>query len=515
MVCAELGIRAPSLMDTLGQAIDRRPALGADALCEDALAIFVRDGGCRVLAVQGAGGPVGVVSREVFMARMEAHGAAHRPITEAMEVDFLVGEAGEAPASFITRAMAERPNALAHGFVVVDGGGYLGVGDLLSLASALRAPGREASLIERICAEVREPIAHALAAAEGLRRMRLPQGTSAHLDTITDASHSTLALLDVAAELQKAEAGRLPIAPEPRRLQDLMDQLEARWRTQAENAGVTLLVSYAGQPDCAANVDHGRILQIFDALIDHAMAHAGRGVIEASLQATPGETGVALTGRVRDNSATYTASYLDQMFRGGVDAAQVGGMGIQLGLLLAERAVAAMAGRMEVRANTGPGATLSFDFMAEAADAAGEATDASQPQGGRPAHILVVDDNATNRMVVEALCEMFNCSTESVVDGVEAVDAAKAGRFDLILMDIKMPRMDGVTAAREIRKLAAPAGRVPIIALTANADPDEVAEYLAAGMRSVVEKPIKPERLMEALESAFAEDPPHGTAAAA
>ena len=502
-------------MDTLGQVIDRRPALGADAPCEDALAIFVRDAGCRVLAVVRDGTPIGVVAREVFMARMEAPGAAHRPITEAMEADVLVCEIGEAPAALLARAMAERLSALQHGFVATEGGVYAGVGDLLSLAAELQAPSGDASLIERICAEVREPIAHALAAAEGLRRLRLPEGASAHLDTITDAGHSTLALLDVAAELQKAEAGRLSIAPEPRRLQELMDQLEARWRAQAENAGVTLLVSYAGQPDCAALVDAGRILQIFDALIAHAMAHAARGVIEASLQAAPAATGVTLTGRVRDNSAIYTASYLGRMFRGGGDAAQVGGIGIQLGLQLAERAVAAMTGRMEVKANTGPGATLSFEFDAEAADSAGEAAGASQPQGGRPAHILVVDDNATNRMVVEALCEMFNCSTESVVDGVEALDAAKAGRFDLILMDIKMPRMDGVTAAREIRKLAAPAGRVPIIALTANADPDEVAEYLAAGMRSVVEKPIKPERLMEALESAFADDPPHGTAAAA
>jgi CheY-like chemotaxis protein len=118
-------------------------------------------------------------------------------------------------------------------------------------------------------------------------------------------------------------------------------------------------------------------------------------------------------------------------------------------------------------------------------------------------------------MVVEALCEMFDCSTESVVDGMEAVEAARAGRFDVILMDIKMPRMDGVTATREIRKLAAPAGRVPIIALTANADADEVQQYLAAGMRSVVEKPIKPERLLEALDSALAERPASHTAAAA
>jgi CheY-like chemotaxis protein len=93
------------------------------------------------------------------------------------------------------------------------------------------------------------------------------------------------------------------------------------------------------------------------------------------------------------------------------------------------------------------------------------------------------------------------------------VEAARGGRFDVILMDIKMPRMDGVTATREIRQLAGLAGRVPIIALTANADADEVQQYLAAGMRGVVEKPIKPERLLEALDGALAERGAHAAAA--
>jgi CheY-like chemotaxis protein len=182
-------------------------------------------------------------------------------------------------------------------------------------------------------------------------------------------------------------------------------------------------------------------------------------------------------------------------------------MGIKLELMLAERALAAMSGALVAKANPGPGATVSFDLPAEAGDAAAQGPQAEAAEPARSAHILVVDDNATNRMVVEALCEMFDCSTESVVDGVEAVEAARAGRFDVILMDIKMPRMDGVTAAREIRKLSGHAGRVPIIALTANADADEVTQYLAAGMRSVVEKPIKPERLLEALDNALAERP--------
>ena len=131
---------------------------------------------------------------------------------------------------------------------------------------------------------------------------------------------------------------------------------------------------------------------------------------------------------------------------------------------------------------------------------------AEEPQEAeRSAHVLVVDDNATNRMVAQALCEMFDCTCESANDGAEAVEAARGGRFDLILMDIKMPVMDGVAATRAIRGLGGPASLVPIIALTANAEPEDAEGYLAAGMNGVVEKPMKPEHLLAALQAALGE----------
>jgi CheY-like chemotaxis protein len=502
-------------MDIIGDTIDRRTGLPADSLCEAALGIFVHDLDCRALAVVDGDRPVGIVHREPFMARMERSGAALRPILEVTEPDTLIVEAGERVRLFVERMALERPSALLGGFIVCRGGVFAGVSDLARLLPSLARPRQDVGLIERICTEVREPVAHALAAADGLKRLRLPEGASQHLETITEAAHATLSLLDVAAELQRADAGRLEIAAAPRRLQELMDDIAARWRLQAETAGVTLLVSYDGAPDCAAIIDAARLMQVFDALIGHAMAHSSRGVIEASLQVRPHEHGFALIGRVRDNGATYAPRYLAGMFQSVGEVAQVAGMGVQLELMLAERAIAAMDGSLQAKANPGPGATVAFEIAAPAADSAGMQDAAIEELAPtRSAHILVVDDNATNRMVVEALCEMFDCSTESVVDGIEAVEAARAGRYDVILMDIKMPRMDGVTAAREIRKLGAPAGKVPIIALTANADTDEVALYLAAGMRCVVEKPIKPERLLEALDGALAERVMPGAAAA-
>jgi CheY-like chemotaxis protein len=502
-------------MDIIGDTIDRRTGLPADSLCEAALAVFIHDLDCRAVAVVDGDRPVGIVHREAFLARMERSGAPLRPILEVTEPDTLIVEAGERVRLFVERVTLERPAALLGGFIVCRGGVFAGVSDLARLLPALAGPRQDVGLIERICTEVREPVARALAAADGLKRLRLPEGASQHLETITEAAHATLSLLDVAAELQRADAGRLEIAAAPRRLQELMDDIAARWRIQAETAGVTLLVSYDGAPDCAAIIDAARLMQVFDALIGHAMAHSSRGVIEASLQVRPLEGGFSLTGRVRDNGATYAPRYLAGMFQGVREVAQAAGMGVQLELMLAERAIAAMDGSLQAKANQGPGATVAFEIAAPAADAAGMQDAAIEELAPtRSAHILVVDDNATNRMVVEALCEMFDCSTESVVDGVEAVEAARAGRYDVILMDIKMPRMDGVTAAREIRKLGAPAGKVPIIALTANADTDEVALYLAAGMRCVVEKPIKPERLLEALDGALAERAMPGAAAA-
>jgi CheY-like chemotaxis protein len=102
-------------------------------------------------------------------------------------------------------------------------------------------------------------------------------------------------------------------------------------------------------------------------------------------------------------------------------------------------------------------------------------------------------------MVAEALCEMFDCTCETAEDGIEAVEAARGGRFDLILMDIKMPVMDGLEATQHIRAADGPAAGLPIVALTANADTRDAAAYIAAGMDAVVEKPIKPAALFAAM----------------
>jgi CheY-like chemotaxis protein len=136
------------------------------------------------------------------------------------------------------------------------------------------------------------------------------------------------------------------------------------------------------------------------------------------------------------------------------------------------------------------------------------------PKSAAPAHpafhprlrVLIVDDLAENRMMLGVCCDQFGLAHEGVENGREAVEAAQSGRFDVILMDIFMPRMDGMTASRTIRALPGPVSTIPIIAVTQAAAPGEVLRYLDSGMNDVVPKPIDPSRLAAAISAALAKD---------
>jgi CheY-like chemotaxis protein len=140
--------------------------------------------------------------------------------------------------------------------------------------------------------------------------------------------------------------------------------------------------------------------------------------------------------------------------------------------------------------------------------------DEAPPRSGAPGslqlsdpaapHLLIVDDNETNRMVCATLCKMFDYTFECAVDGVEAVEAAQRSRFDLILMDINMPRMDGIEAARAILALPRAPRPIPILAVTTDTGVQESRRYLAAGMVDVVSKPLNPAQLIQSIAAALA-----------
>lgn len=129
-----------------------------------------------------------------------------------------------------------------------------------------------------------------------------------------------------------------------------------------------------------------------------------------------------------------------------------------------------------------------------------EKTGLETSQGDRPLRVLLAEDHKINQKVMAALFSNSNFVLNVVENGVEAISALREGPYDIVLMDIQMPIMDGVTAAKEIRKLPGLTGKIPIIAVTADAVPKRQQEYISAGMQATVAKPVMPKELFAAIE---------------
>lgn len=502
----------------------------------DVFARFEREPDTLVIPVVDHGRPVGLVERNAFLLKIAgAFGHAqyaNRPILHVMDPEPAVVEAGVSIDAFCDVLLTGGPAALMRGFIVTREGRYHGVGTAGSLLQAVNELQRQQNLelaeqarvmadtraqavasarsksqfLTIMARELRTPMNGVLAVAELLRRQPLNTQSHAHINTIVESSETLLRVLQDALDLSRAEAGELELNPTATPLRALMDDVQTTWAPRASRDNVTLMVSYEGDTELAAVMDGARVAQLFNNLIGNALTFARNGVVEAGLKAVAEGDRIRLEARVRDDGTGIKTDRVDAIFEPFVQGSEQDGAG--LGLAICRQIVDRMGGKIWAENNPGRGATFAFDLDVERTEVEAAPRANVEHLGGESdraetPHILIVDDNATNRVVAQALCEMFGCTSETAEDGVEALEAVQERRFDLILMDIKMPRMDGVQATRAIRALTGPARDIPIVALTANADPDDAKKYLTIGMAAVVEKPIKPERLRMAMNLAL------------
>ncbi|WP_309628478.1 response regulator [Brevundimonas sp.] len=506
---------------------------------------FQREPDTLVIPVVENDRPVGLIERNAFLLKIAGpfgHALyANRPVSYVMDPEPAVVDAGVRIDAFCDILIKGGAGSLMRGFIVTRGGRYRGIGTAVSLLQAVNAQQRSQNteLAEQALAltdsraealasaraksqflaimshELRTPMNGVLAVAELLRRQPLNDAAHAHVQTIVDSSETLLRILQDALDLSRAEAGELEMNPAPTPLRALVDDIEAMWGPRASQDAVRLMVGYEGDTELTADIDGVRLKQVFNNLIGNALKFARNGVVEASLKAWSENGQVRMEARVRDDGPGVDADRVDAIFEPFVHGSGPDGAG--LGLSICRQIVDRMDGRIWAENNAGRGATFAFDVSAPLSEPVEQnATNVSalaELELQSNPHILIVDDNATNRVVAQALCEMFGCSSETAEDGIEALEAIQARPFDLILMDIKMPRMDGVQATQAIRVLSGPERDIPIIALTANADPDDAKHYLSIGMAAVVEKPIKPERLRMAMNAALAESSEVGVAA--
>ncbi len=493
-------------MTVLDSQLDRRPPVSPDTPLSQLADRFSEAPDRAALAVVEAGRPLGLAQRITVetLCRTGVSGLTARDVMDPAPILLDADRGQEAVRDAIAAARTDGPL-----FIAVRDGQFLGVGSITALEAERAQRSRmardaAARLTQALTREVLAEIEGANTFLEALERQPLTADGAACVAALRACTGGIRQVMRRAGALHDGQTGLASLTPAATRLADVIEGLDARWSDRAAQAGVALLTSFDGPPDLAGLVDAERLGDIFDALIDRALHETARGAVEATLTIREAGEGLMLQGQVRDAGPASDPARLARIF----DPLDSGSpLGVALGMADAAATIQQMNGVIHAEANPGAGATVTFEFMGPRAELAD--SPASQTAQASPvAHILIVDDNATNRMVAEALCEMFDCTSEQAVDGVEAVEAARIKPFDLILMDIKMPRMDGVAATRAIRALPGVSGQIPIVALTANADPADVRTYLAAGMNDVVEKPIKAELLLEVLDRVLSGEPP-------
>lgn len=350
--------------------------------------------------------------------------------------------------------------------------------------------------------EIRTPMNAVISAANLLRRTRLDEAQREHVAMLTDAGDVLMGLLNDVLDFSKIEAGKMELESAAMNVRDRLTALCRLWEPRADAAGVRLTMDIDASVPAFVRTDPLRFQQILFNLMSNAVKFTSTGEIRVRA----GWDGAHLSVAVVDTGCGIPAERLPHMFNSFEQAdagttRRYGGTG--LGLSISRKLAEIMGGTLSVESREGEGSTFTLSLPVEVA---AEDAAASRPSGedtgaleGRV--ILAADDHEVNRRILALLLEPHGCRLTLVANGAEAVEAARLERFDAVLMDMQMPVMDGLEAARRLRREGLNAA-TPIIALTANALDTHKAAWDAVGVHAFLTKPIDPELLAATLAGA-------------
>jgi signal transduction histidine kinase/ActR/RegA family two-component response regulator len=357
--------------------------------------------------------------------------------------------------------------------------------------------------------EIRTPMNGVLGMVHLLRDTPLSQQQREYVDAIATSGEALLTILDDVLDLSKIEAGKLRIDLQPMELRRLVADIVLLNSAVARSKGLTLRLSFDPRVPAWVLGDPVRLRQVLQNLVGNALKFTPRGLVELAVEvaemerAQPGS--VAVLFAVRDTGIGVAPADQSRLFEDFSQAdssisRKFGGTG--LGLAICKRLVTAMGGRIGVESELGSGSSFFFVLHLQGVEpphrTTPEACDTGK-SGHHPLRVLVAEDGEINRRVVRALLQKEGHTVLEAENGREAIRRLLAEDVDVILMDIQMPEMDGLEAARRIRALGDVKANVPIIALTANALPEEHVEFEAAGMNAYITKPFQPAQLYRAL----------------
>jgi len=398
------------------------------------------------------------------------------------------------------------------------------VTELRESAKALQRAAAEAEAANRakseflanMSHEIRTPLNGVMGVAGALARTMLSAQQQEMVSLIETSAKTLETLLSDILDLARIEAGKMELRPEPFDLATSVNACSALFDAAAQAKGLDLEVAIAPAALGAYVGDAARLRQILSNLLGNAVKFTQSGRVRLQVDARRGETSSELRFEVSDTGIGFDADTKARLFSrfeqaDGSITRRFGGSG--LGLSISRSLAEAMGGRLEGDAEPGVGAIFTltielprcvgaFDLWCETAE-----PEPADPLVGM--RVLLAEDHPTNRRVVELILGAAGVDLTCVENGAEAVEAFRDRAFDLILMDMQMPVMDGLTAIGEIRRLEQMAGAdpTPICVLTANAMPEHVSASLAAGADGHLSKPILADALLERVAEAAAARP--------
>ena len=368
--------------------------------------------------------------------------------------------------------------------------------------------------------EIRTPLNGVIGLAQALARTELTAEQTEMLELIQSSGHTLQTLLSDILDLARVESGKMDIAREPFDLPRAVREAAQLYAASAAEKGLSFYVDIA--PDAAVWVegDVVRLKQVLTNLVSNAVKFTDKGFVSLTAgRATSADGSPILRFTVEDTGVGFDADARDRLFTrfeqaDGTITRRFGGTG--LGLAICRQLAEMMGGDLDCESEPEGGSAFILTLpLIEAREpvAALDIESVAEDSGVRRIRVLLADDHPTNRRVVELILGQAAVDITSVENGAEAVAAYRDGDFDLVLMDMQMPVMDGLTATREIRRHETKngIGRTPLVMLTANALPDHVAAGVAAGADRHMAKPFNAAELLEMVSDLG--EQPHALAA--
>jgi signal transduction histidine kinase/CheY-like chemotaxis protein len=420
--------------------------------------------------------------------------------------NYFITRQGSLPLAYIRRrpngmVLQVRTEIMPHGGIVQS---YTDITELVRAKEAAEAGAKaKSAFLATMSHEIRTPLNGVLGMATLLRNSPLSAEQAKWVDVITESGDALLGVINDILDFSKLDAQMVSVEWEPFDLDHLVQSALDVVTTTAVAKGLNLkLAKEAGVPPYVRG-DAKRVRQVLLNLLSNAVKFTQDGTV--SLHVGPASVladGIRM--EIRDTGIGIAPEAQERLFRefSQVDASinrRFGGTG--LGLAISKKIVTAMDGVIGVDSAEGQGSCFWFEIPAPVCEAPAVEAEPAAPapvRGGL--RVLLVEDMAVNRMVARGMLEMLGHHVTDATDGLEALAEVRERPFDIVLMDMQMPRMNGLDATRAIRALGSRWASIPIIAMTANALSEEKQECLAAGMDDFLTKPVDLNQLQAALD---------------